>query len=253
MKNTSYEFGNPLSQRQSSPALIADSLRLAIIEGQLRPGESLRQENLARHFCVSRIPVREALRQLESERWVVFETNRGARVSGLSAEEVREIYEIRTSLEITALRQAAPHHTPQSLNIASALLRASRRERDSALYALRNREFHLALYAPAGRERLIAMIDSLHRQGERYLRLKLDVPPYKRRSDDEHQQILEAIRGGAVERAAHILERHLLQTGEMLASYLAQRLTDSAKARTATRRPIRAKVRRAAKRFDAPV
>jgi len=79
------------------------------------------------------------------------------------------------------------------------------------------------------------------------------VPPYKRRSDDEHQQILEAIRGGAVERAAHILERHLLQTGEMLASYLAQRLTDSAKARTATRRPIRAKARRAAKRFDAPV
>jgi DNA-binding GntR family transcriptional regulator len=224
MKNTSYDFENPLSGRQSSPEVIAESLRQAIIGGQLVPGESLRQENLAQHFCVSRIPVREALRQLESERWIIFHPNRGARVSWLSAAEVREIYEIRASLEVTALRLAAPHHTPQSLRQAGAILRASQSERDRSLYVQRNREFHLALYAPAGRERLIAMIDSLHSQGERYLRLKLDMSPYKRRSDDEHRQILEALRTGEIERAVQILEPHLLQTGEMLASYLAPQL-----------------------------
>jgi DNA-binding GntR family transcriptional regulator len=209
--------------------VIAESLRQAIIEGHLGPGESLRQENLAQHFCVSRIPVREALRQLESERWIIFHRNRGARVSSLSAHEVREIYEIRASLEVTALRLAAPHHTEQSLKKAGALLRASRSESDRSVYVQRNREFHLALYAPAGRTRLVAMIDSLHSQGERYLRLKLEVPPYKRRSDDEHLQILEALRGGEVERAVQILEPHLLQTGEMLASYVALHLSKAAK------------------------
>ncbi len=225
MTNTSYRFGNPLLGRQSSPEVIAESLRQAIIEGQLGPGESLRQENLAQHFAVSRIPVREALRQLESEGWIVFQRNRGARVTTLSAAEVREIYEIRASLEVTALRLAALHHTVQSLDRAGAILRASHSEADRSLHVQHNREFHLALYAPAGRPRLLAMIDSLHSQGERYLRLKLDLPAYKQQSDEEHEQILEALRSGEIERAVGILEPHLLQTGEMVARYLALHLT----------------------------
>lgn len=227
MTNTSYRFGNPLLGRLSSPELIAESLRQAIIEGQLGPGESLRQENLAQHFSVSRIPVREALRQLESEGWIVLERNRGARVSALSADEVREIYEIRASLEVTALRLAAPRHTPQSLDRAAAILRAAH-EADRSLHVQHNREFHLALYAPAGRPRLSALIDSLHSQGERYLRLKLDLPAYKQQSDDEHEQILAAVRSGEIETAVRILEPHLLQTGEMVARYLAEHLADKA-------------------------
>ena len=226
MADTSYRFGNPLLGRQSSPEVIAESLRQAIIEGQLDPGESLRQENLARHFAVSRIPVREALRQLESEGWVVLHRNRGARVTTLSEEEVREIYEIRASLEVTALRLAAPHHTPQSLARAAAILRVSRSERDHSLYPQHNREFHLALYAPAGRPRLTAMIESLHSQGERYLRLKLDLPAYKQQSDHDHEQILKALRAGKIERAVQILQPHMLQTGEMLASYLRRHLAN---------------------------
>jgi DNA-binding GntR family transcriptional regulator len=224
MSNTSYSFGNPLLGRQCSPEVIAESLRQAIIDGQLGPGESLRQENLARHYAVSRIPVREALRQLGSEGWIVLEPNRGARVSPLSAQEVREIYEIRASLEVTALRLAGPHHTPQSLKRAAAALRVSRGERDQSRYVQHNREFHLALYAPAGRPRLTAMIDSLHSQGERYLRLKLDMPTYKHQSDDEHEEIFEALRGGKIERAVRILQPHMLRTGELLASYLTKHL-----------------------------
>src|SRR6202021_106386 len=80
-------------------------------------------------------------------------------------------------------------------------------------YAKRHREFHMALFLPAGRPRLLAMIDSLHSQGERYLRLKLDMPAHKQQSDDEHQQILEP---------------HLLQTGELLATRLARHLESGA-------------------------
>ena len=149
--------------------------------------------------------------------------NRGARVSPLSVEEVREIYEIRASLEVTALRLAGPHYTPQSLKLAAAL-RVSRSERDQSRYVQHNREFHQALYAPAGRPRLIAMIDSLHSQGERYLRLKLDMPTYKHQSDDEHEEIFEALRDGKIERAVRILQPHMLRTGEVLASYLTKHL-----------------------------
>jgi DNA-binding GntR family transcriptional regulator len=231
MANTSYRFDNPLLGRQSSPEVIAESLRQAIIDGRLAPGESLRQENLAKHFAVSRIPVREALRQLESEGWIVLQRDRGARVSPLSVEEVREIYEIRASLEATALRLAAPHHTPQSLKQSAAALRASSSERDHSRYPQLNREFHLSLYAPAGRPRLSAMIDSLHSQGERYLRLKLDMPAYKHESDHEHAEIFKALRAGKIEHAVQILQPHMLRTGELLASYLTQYLAKFPNAR----------------------
>jgi DNA-binding GntR family transcriptional regulator len=224
MAITSYGFSNPLLGRQSSPEMIVASLRRAIIEGHLRPGESLRQENLARHFALSRIPVREALRQLESEGWVVLQPNRGARVSTLDAAEVREIYEIRSSLEVTALRLAAPHHSAQSLEALASILRRSHSTRDESLYVQYNREFHLALYSPAQRPRLFALIDSLHNRGERYLRLKLTMPAHKQQSDDEHELIFEALRSGEIEQAVQILETHLLQTGNLLANYLTRQL-----------------------------
>jgi DNA-binding GntR family transcriptional regulator len=229
MASSSYAFGNPLVGQQSSPELIAESLRQAIIEGQLSPGESLRQENLAKHFAVSRIPVREALRRLESEGWIELQRHRGARVTPLSAGEVREIYEIRASLEVTALQLAAPLHSVASLKRVAAILQRSRRAHEVSQYAQFNREFHLALYAPAQRERLIAIIDSLHSQGERYLRLKLGMPSHKQRSDEEHQSIFDALSAGDTQGAVQILRSHLLQTGELVAGYvtlhLAERVT----------------------------
>jgi DNA-binding GntR family transcriptional regulator len=239
---TSYGFGNPLQGRQSSPEIIVESLRRAIIEGQLGAGESLRQENLAKHFAVSRIPVREALRQLESEGWIVLRPNRGARVSTLSAEEVREIYEIRAPLEAMALRLAAPHHTAQSFKAVASILRTARITCDQSLYVQYNREFHLALYAPAVRPRLLALIHSLHSQGERYLRLKLGMPAHKRQSDDEHEQIFKALRSGKIEKSVRTLEAHLLQTGNLLGNYLTQQLAKRAAAGLASKaaKPIAA-------------
>ncbi|HTV95032.1 MAG TPA: GntR family transcriptional regulator [Steroidobacteraceae bacterium] len=215
-----YQFGNPLSERQDSPRLIADALRGAIIQGRLLPGEPLRQEQLAAHFKVSRIPLREALRGLESEGWIEFLPNRGARVSGLSAAEVMEIYEIRASLECTALRLAFARHTRSSWREVASALRAARREGQRSRYVQRNREFHLSLYRPAARPHLLALIESLHRRGERYLRLKLEMPVHKRASDEEHRQIYRACRHGDLDRASQVLAAHLLLTGSVLARQL---------------------------------
>jgi DNA-binding GntR family transcriptional regulator len=216
-----YQFHNPLAGRRGSPQLIADTLRDAIIQGQLAPGQALRQEQLASHFSVSRIPLREALRQLESEGWIEFLPNRGARVSGLSAAEVREIYEIRASLECTALELALPRHTSASWQAVEAALRRSQREGQRSRCAQHNRDFHIALYEPAQRPKLLSLIDSLHSRGERYLRLKLEMPSQKHISDQEHQQLYAVARSGDIPTATAILKGHLLQTGAMLGACLA--------------------------------
>ena len=205
-------------------AQTAGKLRDAILDGLFKPGEKLLEAELCRQMGVSRTSVREALRQLESEGWVVLQPNYGARVTTLSAAEVREIYEVRASLEVTALRLAAPHHTAQSLEAVASILSRSHSALDQSLYAQHNREFHLALYSPAQRPRLFALIDLLHSQGERYLQLKLTMPAHKQQSDDEHELIFEALRSGKIEEAVRILETHLLQTGNLLANYLTRQL-----------------------------
>lgn len=215
-----YQFDNPLAERRGSAQLIADALREAIIQGQLTAGEPLRQEQLASHFSVSRIPLREALRSLESEGWIEFLPNRGARVSGLSASEARETYEIRASLERTALELAFPLHNEQTWREVETALQAALKEKQRARYVHRNREFHLALYRPAERPQLLGLIDSLHKRGERYLRLKLEMPFHKRKSDDEHARIYKACRQGDLDTAVRILTAHLLETGALLADYL---------------------------------
>lgn len=215
-----YQFDNPLAARRGSTELIADALREAIIQGQLIAGEPLRQEQLASHFSVSRIPLREALRSLESEGWIEFLPNRGARVAGLSASDAREIYEIRASLERTALELAFPCHTHESWQEVETALQAARKEKQRSRYVQRNREFHLALYRPAERPYLLSLIDSLHKRGERYLRLKLAVSFHKHKSDEEHEQIYAACRQGDLDRVLRILTAHLLDTGTMLAEYL---------------------------------
>lgn len=90
-------------EKQPAPELVRDSLREAIYSGKLQPGEQLRQEELAERYGISRIPVREALRQLEAEGLVTRQPNRGAVVAALSVQEVIEMLDIRIGLECRAL------------------------------------------------------------------------------------------------------------------------------------------------------
>src|ERR1700758_5271591 len=123
-----------LAERGSTSRLIANALRTAIVDGSLAPGAPLRQDAIARHFSVSAIPVREALRQLESEGWAKVEVNKGATVAPLSADEAREIYEIRSALESLAIGLAIPAHTAATLQESVALCRAAELEANPSLY-----------------------------------------------------------------------------------------------------------------------
>jgi DNA-binding GntR family transcriptional regulator len=208
------------AERGSMSRVVADTLRTAIVDGTLAPGTPLRQDAIARHFSVSAIPVREALRQLESEGWAKVEMNKGATVAPLSADEAREIYEIRAALEGLAIGLAIPAHTPASLRHATAMCKAAAAETDPSRYVGRNEAFHLSLYAPAARPQLFEMIKILHGRGERYLRLKFGLPAHKRESDREHVALLRAVRQRDVAGAQSLVSEHLLGTGEVLRAFL---------------------------------
>jgi DNA-binding GntR family transcriptional regulator len=209
-----------VAERGSMSRVVANTLRTAIVDGTLAPGTPLRQDAIARHFSVSAIPVREALRQLESEGWAKVEMNKGATVAPLSADEAREIYEIRAALEGLAIGLAIPAHTPASLRHATAMCKAAAGETDPSRYVGRNQAFHLSLYEPAARPQLFEMIKILHGRGERYLRLKFGLPAHKRESDREHVALLRAVRQRDVAGAQSLVADHLLGTGEVLRAFL---------------------------------
>ncbi|MGN8545983.1 GntR family transcriptional regulator [Bradyrhizobium sp. 13971] len=119
----------------SAPDAVREALRAAISSGELAPGLQLRQDELAARFGTSRIPVREALRQLEAEGFVTFLPNRGAVVSDLSIDEVIELLEIRIALECHALRLAIPAMGEIDLEETTKILRAYDAEPDPAQWA----------------------------------------------------------------------------------------------------------------------
>lgn len=225
-----------VAPRESTSRVIAEALRSAIVEGTLAPGAPLRQDAIARHFSVSAIPVREALRLLETEGWAKVAVHKGATVAPLSADEAREIYEIRSALESLALGLAIPNHTAATLREAERLCHATKAglESDPSRYVARNVAFHMSLYAPAARPQLEDMIGMLHRRGERYLRLKFGLPAYKGESDIEHAAILDAVKRRDIPAAQALVAAHLLGTGDLIYRFLTERAqADAAQAQPA--------------------
>ncbi len=214
---------NTLKQRKTTPSLVAEILRNAILHGELKGGEQLRQAEIAEQFGMSRIPVREALRQLEAEGLVTFAPHRGATVSILSAKEVREIYEIRMLLEIGAMRFALPCLTEKDLLKAEKVIEQIDREENSSKWTELNWKFHSTLYSAADRPRLMAMINNLHTNVAPYMRIYLSLMNYQRKSQEEHRQILEACKKKDESAAIEAIEKHLSTARELLVDYLDQK------------------------------
>ena len=202
----------------STPDAVRDALRSAISSGEFAPGFQLRQDELAERFGTSRIPVREALRQLEAEGFVTFLPNRGAVVSDLSIDEVVELLEIRIALECHALRLAIPAMGEIDLDEATAILKSYDREPEPEKWGAFNWKFHKALYAPCNRPRLVAMIEANYGHVSRFTRTLVSRATGKERPQREHYQLLELCREGEIEKAVRLLREHIVQTQKTLRS-----------------------------------
>ncbi len=198
-----------LGQQPSTSEVIARHLREAIVAGQLAEDEPIRQDDIARLFNVSKIPVREALKRLEAEGLVVFQRHRGALVTRISEPELAQMFEVRVLLETQAIRLAVPNMNAQTFAEAERLCAAFLGEDDIGRWAELNWQLHACLYQPAGRPYLVGLIRSIHDKLERYLRLQMSLSAGKQRADQEHREILAACRRGDGEAAARLIEQHI--------------------------------------------
>lgn len=205
---------------KTTQAMVIGGLRKGILSGVLKGGQPLRQGEIAESFGVSRIPVREALRQLEGEGLISFYPHRGAVVSELSFEEAREISDIRVALETAAIRRAIPLLKKEDLERAGEILGVIDRERDLiSRWGELNRRFHTTLYAPMNRPRLLALIESQHTAFDRYIRVHLALNDYEK-PQWEHYQLLELCRRGEVGGAVELLTRHIEDIADVLYTHL---------------------------------
>ena len=206
----------PRNELRSAPQLVYDGVRDLIMRGVLEGGHPLRQDELAARFGVSRIPVREALRQLEAEGLVAYEANRGAVVSSLSLADALEMLDIRIALEGRALRLAVPNMTDGDLAQIERLIEAYGKAKKATDAEQVNRELHVAFYAPADRPRLLALIRDNFDNASRFTRVRVSLATGRERPHREHQDIFRACREGDAERAGALLEAHLAYSQKAL-------------------------------------
>lgn len=190
-------------------AVLAE-LRRRIVLGELKPGEAIRQEALARELGVSRLPVREALVVLEAEQLVDYTRHRGYVASTPDLEDLAQIYHLRRILEVEAVRQALPRLTDENMEAMSASMAAMKAiEPDDIRRLLKeNRDFHFILFSASNNRRLESLLRQLWDLCDRSRILYYTKPTDLARVLDEHQEILEACSSRDFERTVRILERH---------------------------------------------
>ena len=200
----------------TTPDAVAEILRQDIMAGRVGPGEALRQQDLAARFGVSRIPIREALRQLESDGLVSVYPNRGAFVVTLGADEVAEIMDMRLLLEADLLRRSVPRMSDEDVSRIAEAAVANERTAGSADWVTTDRAFHEALYLPAQRPRQMRIVFALRRDIERHARLHADLPIRREQWLNDHRLIVEACQARDAEAAATALMVHIAGTGDFL-------------------------------------
>ncbi len=218
--------------RQSLTSAVAEKLRDQIIRGEIPEGAQLRQDAIANQYQVSRIPVREALRQLDAEGLITIVPNRGAVVPSLSGQDVEELFTIRALLEPEVLKVSIPELTAEDLENAEAILRnyanELRREEHVSAWGRMNWDFHSVLYSRANRPHMMTIIRNVNANGERYTRLQLYLTHGIQRANSEHHEILELCRKREVESACSFLREHILHAGQSLKQVLEQQRTAAA-------------------------
>jgi DNA-binding GntR family transcriptional regulator len=209
-----------ISQSASATAIVFDSLRQAIIKGDVKEGQHLRQDEIARAFNISRIPVREALLKLEQHGLVKAQRYKGAVVSTLSFDDAAEIFSFRALLEPEVIRRAVPRMTPEVLEEARACCEAFAQSTDPMQWGDLNRRFHGTLYAASALPYHLEVLNNAMDRADRYLRAQLLLSDGMARANREHTEIVDACAAGDADRAADLTRQHIHGARESLFQHL---------------------------------
>ena len=201
-------------------SVIEETLRNAILDGRLPCGTAIRQEALAQLFGVSRMPVREALRQLEAQGLLQVVQYKGAVVAPLIEDDSLETYELRQLLEAQALRLSVPLLSNEDFEEAEGYIEALEVETDFGKIGTLNRQFHQALYCKAPNKKLLALIEAGLIEEERFLRFNLEQMNLGKLCQDDHRALLRHARANDVEACIVELQLHLQRGVKAITYYL---------------------------------
>lgn len=188
-----------LDSYQPLREVVCETLRDAVRRGILQPGERLMEIQLAEDLGVSRTPVREAIRKLEMEGYVIMMPRRGTYVADLSIRDINEVFEIRTSLESLASGLAAERINEDELEKLQRLLveiGAYIKSGDMESIVRTDTEFHDLLYQASRNTRLVGIISNLREQLTRFRTTSMSFPGRLKATLEEHRKIVEAIAQG---------------------------------------------------------
>jgi DNA-binding GntR family transcriptional regulator len=215
------ELASAAFQNQKRASIVvADTLRSAILRGHFSPGQAMPQEEIAKQFKVSRAPVRDALRQLESEGLIVLHPNRGAEIVKLTGSDLQEIFLIRESLESTALRLSVPKMTDADFVKAEEVFDRIEADPDSTHMAELNWEFHESIYRAANMPRLMSLARTLNNTALPYHRLGYVEYNGKALSQRGHREILAACYARREDTAVEALLDHLRVSAALVIPHL---------------------------------
>ncbi|HRY13204.1 MAG TPA: GntR family transcriptional regulator [Syntrophomonadaceae bacterium] len=192
--------------------LVLDAIRTAIMNGVLQPRERLMEIQLAEELGVSRTPIREALRKLELEGFIVMVPRKGAYVADLSFKDIADVFEIRAALEGLAAGLAAERITEEELETMERLIVGKQEAINSGdidkLVEV-DTKFHELLYQSSRNDRLATIISNLREQIQRFRLTSLSFPGRNKESLREHKQLLEAIQARDSQLARQLAQEHI--------------------------------------------
>ncbi|WP_082735709.1 GntR family transcriptional regulator [Polycladidibacter stylochi] len=201
-----------MSVNSPNGAEIYKMLIKAIETRELKPGNRLREAELAERFGVSRTPIREGLKRLEAQGLAVHEPNRGMVIPSLDHNQISELYFLREVLEGTAGRLAAQHASEAEIEILQELLENDQKNlADAQLLIRTNREFHRRLYLASHNRYLVEQIDHMRLSLLLLAGTTLNDDDRRKIAIDEHEEIVEAIVKRDCERADKAARHHIAE------------------------------------------
>jgi DNA-binding GntR family transcriptional regulator len=204
-------------------------VRDRILSGELSAKTRLNPSKIADRLGISRMPVREALRQLDAEGLVTMRPNRAAFVSSLSAEEVEDLFQIRSALEVMAVGYAVQHLTDDDLAELVALQdRMDRTRSNKHEWLKRHEDFHQAICNVAPRKRLALEVKRIRLAIRPYLLAYMKIFDHVEMPGLEHTSLIDALASRDMKRAQEAMRQHVARPGVGLIEFLRQRDAESA-------------------------
>ena len=188
-----YPVEKPMTLREQ----IVDFIKDSIVSGRLKPGERVPESDIAENLGISRTPIREAFRQLESEGFITVTPRKGAVVSPITDRDVKEFYEIKSLLEGYAARTACDKMTDKEIkrleSLNASMVKCEAKEDFKGFFRYDN-DFHATFLRACGNDKLLAMVHGLVQQFERFRMTALSLPGRMEVSLKQHSDIIDAFK-----------------------------------------------------------